>query len=39
VVEKGAQVELEANRALRGSPDHVSRFRAATERVARRKER
>ena len=39
VVEKGAQVELEANRALRGSPDHVSRFRAATERVARRDER
>ncbi len=37
-VEKGAQVELEANRALRGSPDHMSRFRAATERVARRKE-
>lgn len=33
-VEKGGQVELEANRALRGSPDHVSRFREATERVA-----
>jgi enoyl-CoA hydratase/carnithine racemase len=33
-VEKGAQVELEANRALRGSPDHVARFSAATERVA-----
>ncbi len=38
-VEKGAQVELEANRALRGSPDHVARFSAATERVAGRDER
>ncbi|MCH8902155.1 MAG: enoyl-CoA hydratase/isomerase family protein [Chloroflexi bacterium] len=37
-VEKGAQVELEANRALRGSPDHVARFSAATERVAGRRE-
>ncbi len=33
-VEKGIELELDANRALRGSPDHVSRFRAATERVA-----
>ena len=38
-VEKGAQVELEANRALRGSPDHIARFSAATERVAGRDER
>ena len=38
-VEKGGQVELEANRALRGSPDHVSRFREATERVAGRGEK
>ena len=38
-IEKGAQVELEANRALRGSPDHVARFSAATERVAGRDER
>ena len=38
-LEKGAQVELEANRALRGSPDHVARFSAATERVAGRDER
>ena len=37
-VEKGAQVELEANRELRGSPDHVARFSAATERVAGRRE-
>lgn len=33
-VEKGIELEIEANRALRGSPDHVARFRAATERVA-----
>ena len=33
-IEKGTQVELEANRALRGSEEHVTRFRAATERVA-----
>jgi len=33
-VEKGIELEIEANRALRGSDDHVSRFRAATERVA-----
>ena len=37
-VEKGAQLELEANRELRGSPDHVARFSAATERVAGRRE-
>ncbi|MEX0785303.1 MAG: enoyl-CoA hydratase/isomerase family protein [Dehalococcoidia bacterium] len=33
-VEKGIQLEVEANRELRGSDDHVSRFRSATERVA-----
>ena len=33
-MEKGGELELEANRALRGSSDHVSRFREATERVA-----
>ena len=33
-VEKGGEAEIEANRALRGSADHVTRFRAATERVA-----
>ena len=33
-VEKGIELEIEANRALRGSPEHLSRFRAATERVA-----
>ena len=33
-VERGADVEMEANRALRGSSDHVARFRDATERVA-----
>ena len=33
-VEKGAQVELEANRALRGTDDHITRFRDATHRVA-----
>ncbi len=33
-VDKGTELEMEANRALRGSPDHVSRFRDATERVA-----
>jgi enoyl-CoA hydratase len=37
-VDKGVQAESEANRALRGSPDHVARFRAATERVARPQE-
>ena len=34
LVEKGVELEIEANRALRGSDDHLSRFRAATERVA-----
>jgi len=37
-VEKGIELEIEANRALRGSPEHVARFRAATERVARNEE-
>jgi enoyl-CoA hydratase/carnithine racemase len=32
-VEKGGDLEVEANRSLRGSPDHISRFRAATHRV------
>ena len=35
-VEKGADLELEANRKLRGSSDHISRFREATDRVAKR---
>jgi enoyl-CoA hydratase/carnithine racemase len=34
-VEKGVELEIESNRALRGSDDHTTRFRAATERVAR----
>jgi enoyl-CoA hydratase len=34
-VEKGIELEIESNRALRGSDDHTARFRAATERVAR----
>ena len=34
VVEKGLELEIEANRKLRGSEDHVSRFREATQRVA-----
>jgi enoyl-CoA hydratase len=34
VIEKGGEMEVEANRALRGSPDHVERFSAASERVA-----
>ncbi len=34
MVEKGIELEIEANRALRGSADHVSRFRAATERIS-----
>jgi len=34
IVDKGIELEIEANRALRGSDDHLSRFRAATERVA-----
>jgi enoyl-CoA hydratase/carnithine racemase len=33
-VERGIELEIEANRALRGSDDHMTRFRAATERVA-----
>jgi len=33
-VDKGAQAEIAANRELRGSADHVTRFREATERVA-----
>ncbi len=33
-VEKGVSLEAEANRELRGSPDHISRFREATHRVA-----
>jgi enoyl-CoA hydratase/carnithine racemase len=37
-LEKGVELEIEANRALRGSPDHVARFRDATERVAGRSE-
>ncbi|MDZ4279128.1 MAG: enoyl-CoA hydratase-related protein, partial [Dehalococcoidia bacterium] len=37
-VDKGVDLEIEANRALRGSDDHVSRFRDATERVAGREE-
>jgi enoyl-CoA hydratase/carnithine racemase len=32
-VPKGVELEIEANRKLRGSPDHVARFREATERV------
>jgi len=37
-VEKGIDLEIEANRALRGSPEQIARFRAATERVARNEE-
>jgi len=33
-IEKGIELELEANRKLRGSDDHMSRFRQATERVS-----
>ena len=33
-VERGGALEIEANRSLRGSPDHMSRFREATEQVA-----
>lgn len=33
-VDKGIELEIEANRALRGSPEHVARFREATDRVA-----
>jgi enoyl-CoA hydratase len=32
--EKGIELELEANKKLRGSDDHMSRFRQATERVS-----
>jgi len=35
-VDAGVQAEAEANRALRQSPEHHERFRAAAERVARR---
>lgn len=35
-VDAGLQAEAEANRALRQSPEHHERFRAAAERVARR---
>ena len=34
MIEQAVELEFEANRTLRGSTDHVSRFRAATERVA-----
>ncbi len=34
IVEKGVELEIEANRTLRGSADHMSRFREATQRVA-----
>ncbi|MCH8008512.1 MAG: enoyl-CoA hydratase/isomerase family protein [Chloroflexi bacterium] len=33
-IEKGVALEIEANRELRGSPDNISRFRKATQRVA-----
>jgi enoyl-CoA hydratase len=33
-IERGTEMELEANRALRGSDDHMSRFREATARVS-----
>jgi enoyl-CoA hydratase/carnithine racemase len=33
-LDKGIELEVEANRALRGSPDHIARFRDATRRVA-----
>jgi enoyl-CoA hydratase len=33
-IEKGIELEIEANRKLRGSPDHMSRFREATQRVS-----
>lgn len=38
IVDKGVELEMEANRSLRGSDDHASRFRDATERVAGRGE-
>jgi enoyl-CoA hydratase len=34
VIEKGIELEIEANRKLRGSDDHMSRFREATQRVS-----
>lgn len=37
-VEKGGELEIDANRELRGSPDNVARFREATQRVAPRDE-
>lgn len=37
-VERGVALEIQANRELRGSPDHLARFREATERVAKRQE-
>ena len=37
-VEKGIELEIDANRRLRGSPEHLARFRAATERVAKNEE-
>jgi enoyl-CoA hydratase len=33
-VDKGVELELEANKKLRGSDDHMSRFREATQRVS-----
>jgi enoyl-CoA hydratase len=33
-VDKGTELEIEANHKLRGSPEHIARFRAATKRVA-----
>jgi enoyl-CoA hydratase len=33
-IDKGIELEIEANRELRGSPDHMTRFRSATKRVA-----
>jgi hypothetical protein len=33
-IDKGIELELEANRKLRGSDDHMSRFRDATQRVS-----
>ncbi|MCH7812268.1 MAG: enoyl-CoA hydratase/isomerase family protein [Chloroflexi bacterium] len=38
LLQEGVQAEIEANRALRGSDDHVTRFRDATKRVAGRQE-
>ena len=33
-IEKGVELEIEANHKLRGSADHMSRFRHATQRVS-----